>query len=130
MHTMGEVRDMFAGLGWEKDIRNIGDPYVPFTPLPKYDIGVANRNNDNYKLTPFLQFTQAWRWKVQEEQKRYAKNESRRADVLDKNATRGMNGEANQTIDLNENKSFDMEEEVNVVGEFSMSLLFHEKMKI
>ena len=41
MHTMGEERDMFADLGWEKEIRSLGDPYVPFNPSPKHDIGVV-----------------------------------------------------------------------------------------
>jgi hypothetical protein len=27
---MGEEIDMFAGLGWEKEIRSLGDPHVPF----------------------------------------------------------------------------------------------------
>jgi hypothetical protein len=30
MQTMGEERDMFSGLGWEKEIRSLGDPHVPF----------------------------------------------------------------------------------------------------
>jgi hypothetical protein len=60
---------------------------------------------------------------VQEEHKRYAKNDRRRADVLDKDATRGMNG------DLNEEKSIDMEEEVKVEVKFSRFLLFCERMK-
>ena len=60
---MGEERDMFAGLGWEKEIRSLGDPHVPFNPLPEYDTGVANRYSDDYKMTPFFKSTQAWRWK-------------------------------------------------------------------
>ena len=67
MHKMGEERDMFAGLGWEKEIRGLGDPHVPFNPSPEHDIGVGNRYSDDYKLTPFLQSTQAWRWRVDEE---------------------------------------------------------------
>ena len=102
MHKMGEERDMFVGLGWEKEIRSLGNPHVPVNPLPKHDIGVGNRYSDDYELTPFLQSTQTWRWRVQGEQKRYVKNDKRRADVLEKDATRCMNGEANNAIDLNE----------------------------
>src|SRR5450631_89389 len=99
MHTMGEERDMFAGLGWEKEIRSLGDSHVPFNPLPEHDIGAANRYSDDYELTPFLQFTQARRWRMQEEQKRFATNDKRRADVQEKDETRCMNSEANNAVD-------------------------------
>ena len=78
---MGEERDIFAGLGWEKEIRSLGDSYVPINPSPEYKKGVGNQHSDDYELTPFLQSTQAWRWRMQEEEKRYAKNDKRRADV-------------------------------------------------
>ena len=42
MHTMGEERDMFPRLGWEKVIRSLGDLHVHFNPLPEHDIGAAN----------------------------------------------------------------------------------------
>ena len=41
MHTLGEEKDMFAGLGWKKDIRSSGDPNVPFNPSPKRNRNVA-----------------------------------------------------------------------------------------
>jgi hypothetical protein len=41
-----------------------------------------------------------------------------------------MNGEANDVVDLNENKSIDMEEEVKVLHKFIRSLSFREMMKI
>ena len=53
---------------------------------------------------------------VEEERNRYAKNDTMRADVLEKDATRCKNGEANDVVDLNEDKSIDMENEVKVVG--------------
>jgi hypothetical protein len=62
---MGEEKYIFVGLEWEKDIRILEDAHVSFNPSPKHDIGVANRNNDDYKLTPFLQSTKAWKWRVQ-----------------------------------------------------------------
>ena len=113
---MGDERDMFAGLGWEKEIRNLGDPHVHFNSSPEHDIGVANRYSDDYEMTPFSQSTQAWRFRVEEEQKRSAKNNKRRADVPEKD------------VDLNEDKSIETEE-VKVVGESSKSLLFRERMK-
>ena len=66
MHTMGDKRDIFAGLGWEKETRSLGDPHVPFNLLPECDIGVAKRYNNDYEMTSFLHSTQAWRWKVEE----------------------------------------------------------------
>ena len=114
---MGDERDMFVGLGWEKEIRSLGDPHVPFNPSPEHDIGAANRYySDDYKMTPFSQSTQAWRFRVEEEQKRSVKNDKRQADVSEKDA------------DLNENKSIETEE-VKVVGESSKSLSYRERMK-
>ena len=59
MHTMEEKRDTFAGVGWDKEIRNLGDPHVPFNPSPKRDIGVAKRYSDDYEENTFPQSTQA-----------------------------------------------------------------------
>ena len=56
---MGDERNMFAGLGWQKEIRSLGDPHVPLNPLPEHDIGGANRCSDDYELIPFSQSTQA-----------------------------------------------------------------------
>jgi hypothetical protein len=47
MHTIREDRYMFAGLGWEKEIRSLGDPCVSFNPLPVYDIGAGNQYSDD-----------------------------------------------------------------------------------
>ena len=64
MHTMGEKRKMFVGLGWEKNIRSLGDPDVPFIPSPKRDIRAGNQCSVDYDLTPFLQSTQAQRRRI------------------------------------------------------------------
>ena len=129
MHTMGEERDMFVGLRWEKEIRSLGDPHVPFNPSSDHNIGAENEYSDDYELTPFSQFTQAWRWRIQEDQKRYAKNDKMRENVQKKDVTRCMNNETNNAVDLNVDKSIDMEQEVKVVGESLRSLSFHERMK-
>ena len=70
---MGNERDMFVGLGWEKEIRSLGDPHIPFNSSPEFGFAARNRSSDDYELTPFLQSTQTWRWWVQEEQKHYEK---------------------------------------------------------
>ena len=92
---MGEKRDMFAGLGWEKEIRSLDDPHIPINSSPEFEFRPGNAANDDYDLTSFSQSTQAWRWRVQEEQKQYEKKEQRKEDVpekdvdLDKDFTRG-----------------------------------------
>jgi hypothetical protein len=72
---MGDERDMFAGLGWEKEIRSLGDPHILFNSSPKFEFAAGNRSSDDYEQTPFLQSTQTWRWRVQKEQKQYEKKE-------------------------------------------------------
>ena len=49
MHTMGDERDIFAGLEWEKENRSLRDPYVHFNSSPEHDIGAANRFSNDYK---------------------------------------------------------------------------------
>ena len=66
---------MFVGLGWEREIRSLGDPHIPFNSSPEFEFRPGNAGSDDYELTPFLQSTQAWRWRVQEEQKKYEKKE-------------------------------------------------------
>jgi hypothetical protein len=56
---MREERDMFASLGWEKEIKGLGYPHIIFNPVPKHDKGDENQYSDDYKFTPFLQSTQA-----------------------------------------------------------------------
>jgi hypothetical protein len=77
LHTIGDERDMFAGLGWEKEIKSLGDPHILFNPSPEFEFVAGNRGSDDYELTPFSQSTQAWRWRVQEEHKQYKKKEKR-----------------------------------------------------
>ena len=51
------------------------------------------------------------------------------ADVLEKDATRYVDGEANDAVDMNDDKSKDAKEEVKVVDESSRSLSFRKRMK-
>jgi len=75
---MGDERDMFVGLGWEKEIRSLGDLHIFFNPSPEFEFVAGNRGSDDYELTPFLQFIQTWRWRVQKEQKQYEKKKTGR----------------------------------------------------
>jgi hypothetical protein len=107
---MGNERDMFAGLRWEKKIRSLADPHIPVNLSPEFSFAAGNRSSDDYDLTPFSQSTQAWRWRTREEQKQ-REQKKRQEDVPEKDA------------DLDE------EEEVKVVGESSKSLSFCERMR-
>ena len=50
---MGDERDMFAGFGWEKEIRSLGEPHIPFNSSPKFEFAAGNQSSDDYELTPF-----------------------------------------------------------------------------
>jgi hypothetical protein len=108
---------MFVGLGWEKEIRSLGDPHIPSNPSPKFEFAAGNRSSGDYELIPFSQSTQAWRWRVQEEHKQYGKNEKRHAYVPKKDA------------DLDEDKSNETKQEVKVEGKSSKSLSFRRPLK-
>jgi hypothetical protein len=115
---MGDERDMFAGLGWKKEIRSLADPHIPVNLSPEFSFAAGNRSSDDYDLTPFSQSTQAWRWRTREEQKQREQKEKRQEDVPEKDA------------DVNEDKSNETEEEeVKVVGESSKSLSLRERMR-
>jgi hypothetical protein len=57
------------------------------------------------------------------------KKKKKKTDVLEENATRCMNTDADDGGDFNEEKSNNMEKEVKVVDESSTSLLFRERIK-
>ena len=71
MHTIGQKRNTFAGLGWEKEIRSLRDPHIPVNSSPEFEFRPENGASDDYDLTQFLQYIQAWMLRVQEEQKQY-----------------------------------------------------------
>ena len=108
---------MFAGLGWEKEIRSLGDPHISVNSSPEFEFRPEKRGSDDYELTPFSQATQAWSWRVQEEQKQYEKNEKNQDDVSEKND------------DLDEEKSKETEQKVKVEDKSSKSLSLHQRMR-
>ena len=62
-----DERDAFAGLGWEVEIVRLADPHTPFNPSPKRGVSGAKRFHDDYEITPFSQSTQAWKSRLEEE---------------------------------------------------------------
>ena len=120
---MGEERKTFVGLGWENEIRSLGDPDVPFIPSPERDIRAGNQCSDDYDLTPFSQSTQARRWRMQEEQKQNTKKVRWHFDVLEKDAG------VNEVAVVNEENTTNMDDEVTEVGESSKSMSFRQRMR-
>jgi hypothetical protein len=115
---MGDERDMFAGLGWDKEIRSIANLHIPVNLSPEFEFVVGNRSSDNYDLTPFSQSTQAWRWRTREEQKQREKKEKKQDHVLEKDA------------DVDEDNTNETEEdEVKVEGKSSKSISFRKRMR-
>jgi len=53
MHTMGEERDMFAGLEWKKEIKSLEDLHVLFTTSPVAHLSIRDaRNTKGTRGTP------------------------------------------------------------------------------
>ena len=141
MDRMGEEKDIFEGLGWDKEIVSLGDPRVPFNPSPERERSAAKRYRDDYEMTPFSQSTQAWKWRVEEEERqRYVDKFKMKADMVEKDSTNCLDRDANDAIDLSadilwkinevdgEDNSIDVEE-VEIAMESSKTLSFREKMK-
>ena len=67
MDRMGEERDMFEGLGWDKEVVSLGDPHIPFNPSSKRERSVVKQYRDDCEMTPFSQSIQAWKLRVEDE---------------------------------------------------------------
>ena len=62
-----DERDPFVGLGWEVEIVRLADLPIPFNPSPECGVSGAQRFRDDYEIIPFSQSTQAWKFKLEEE---------------------------------------------------------------
>ena len=62
-----DERDPFAGLGWVVEMIRLADPHIPFNLLPKRGMSGAKRFCDDYEIVPFSQSTQAWKSRLEEE---------------------------------------------------------------
>ena len=141
MDRMGEKRDMFEGLGCDEEIENLGEPDIPFNPSPERERderSARDRFRDEYVITPFLQSTQVWRMRAEEDQRRYADNFE--IDAVENDNTQCVGGDLNDLIDLCadilekpgdvdvEETSIDIED-VKVAGESSRTLPFRKKRR-
>ena len=66
---MEEEQDPIEGLGWEAEIVRLADLHVPFNPLLEHGVISAKQYQDDYKMTPFSQSIQAWKWRMEEEER-------------------------------------------------------------
>ena len=141
MNRMEEKRDMFEGLGCDKEIENLGEPHIQFNPSPERERderSTRDRFHDDYVMTPFSQSTQAWKLRAEEDQRRYAAKFE--IDAVKKDLTKNVDEDSNDVIDLNvdilqkpgdvdvKDNSIDIEE-VKVAEEFLRTLSFRKKRR-
>jgi hypothetical protein len=128
---MGEKRDMFEGLGYDGEIENFGDPFIPVNPSSERERDESSdidRFCDDYDITPFSQSTQAWRMRAEKDRRRYE----------EKNLTKNVGEDLIGVVDLSadiwlkpedvDDNSIDIKE-VKVAGESSKTLSFRKKMR-
>ena len=98
MDRMGEERDMFEGLGWDKEIVSLGDLHIPFNPSSKRERSVVKQYRNDYEMTPFSQSTQTWKLRVEEDRQQYT--DKFKVDVVEKDPTKCLGGDADDMVDL------------------------------
>ena len=134
--------ETFAGLGWGAEIVSLANPHIPFNPSPKGGLSGAKRFRDEYEIIPFSQSKQAWKWRMeQEERKRYVEWVRMRGEKVPKKLEATVECDMFEAVDLsidipwtitemdNEEESNDVEQEAEPKVEIPKVLLFHEKMK-
>ena len=119
---MGEDKgDPFVGLGWEVDIVSLADLHIPFNPSPKGGLSGAKRFRDDYKMIPFSQFTQAWKWRMeQEKREQYVEHVRMQGEKVPKKLETTIEYDMFEAVDLSKDISWtitkvDDEEESNDV---------------
>ena len=88
MDRMGEEKDMFEGLGWDKEIVSLGDPHIPFNPSSEREKSVVKRDHDDYEMSPFLQSIQARKLRVEEDDRQRSYADKFKMDVVEKEPTK------------------------------------------
>jgi len=79
--------DRFTGLGWDEEIVSLGDPHMPFDPSSERERSVVKRFGNDFYLTPFLQSTQAWEGRLEEEEPHPSvKKMKARPDIMKKDS--------------------------------------------
>ena len=137
-----DERDPFAGLRWEVEIVRLADPHTLFNPSPKRGVSGAKRFRYDYEITPFSQSTQAWKSKLEEEDRqRHVKRIKMRPEKVQKRSEAIVECEMFDAVDLSSDipwtltKTDDDEESNGVeqgtkpMAELTEDLSFRERMK-
>ena len=137
-----DERDPFAGLGWEVEIVRLADPHTPFNPLPERGMSGAKRFRDDYEIMPFSQSIQAWKSRLEEEDRqRYVKRIKMRLGKVQKRSEAIVECEMFDAVDLSsdipwtltktddDEESNDVEQGTKPMAELTEHLSFRERMK-
>ena len=137
-----DERDSFAVLGWEIEIVRLADPYTPFNLSPECGVSCAKRFCDDYDITPFSQSTQAWKSRLEkEDRQRYLKRIKMRLEKVQKMSEATieckMFDAGNLSLDIlwmitemdNDEESKDVEQGTEPMAELTKVLSFCERMK-
>ena len=99
-----DKRDPFAGLGWKVEIVRLVDPHTPFNPLLERRVSGAKQFRDDYEITPFSQSTQAWKSKLEEEDRQhYIERIKMRPEKVQKRSEATVECEMFGAVDLSTN---------------------------
>ena len=76
---------MFDSLGRHEEIVSLEDLHIPFNPqleLERNEKSAAEQYRYEYVMTPFLQSTQAWKWRMEEEERQRYADKLKREDAV------------------------------------------------
>ena len=137
-----DERDPFAGLGWEVEIMRLADPHTPFNPSPERGVSGAKRFRDDYEITPFSQSTQAWKSRLEEEDRQqHVKRIKMRPEKVQKRSEAIVECEMFDAVDLSsdipwtltktddDDESNDVEQRTKPMAGLTKDLSFRERMK-
>jgi hypothetical protein len=125
---MGDERYMFDGLGWDEEIVSLDDPHIPFNPLPeceRNEKSAAERYCPKYVMTLFSQSTQAWKWRVEQDERQRSADKLRKEDVV----AREVDAVEEREEVEDEDNTVDKQEEVTEAVDSSQPLSFCESMR-
>ena len=134
--------DPFARLGWKVEIVRLADLHTPFNPSPECGVSGAKRFRDDYEITPFSQSTQAWKSRLEEEDRqRYVERIKMQLEKVQKRSEATVECEMFDAVDLSsdilwtstetddDEESNDVEQGTKPIAEVTEVLSFRERMK-
>ena len=137
-----DERDPFARLGWEVEIVRLADPHIPFNPSPERGVSSAKQFRDDYEIMPFSQSTQAWKSRLEEEDRQqYVERVKMRPEKVQKRSEAAVECEMFDAVDLSIDIPWtitemddgeelkDVEQRTEPMAMLTKDLLFCERMK-